>query len=83
MVLVMPEGSKWSDFFNTKLGRMIMGIIKLSMASLLVSLISSIPRGNDPQIGGTVVPVSTILTIIIAFAPILLLISALRDLEIW
>lgn len=77
----MPD--KWSDFFNTKLGKMIMGIIKLSMASLLISLISSIPRGNDPQLGGTTIPIGTILTIIISFAPVLLLVSALRDLDIW
>lgn len=75
-------GKKWQDFFNTKLGRMILGIVKLSMAGLLTGLINALPRGSDPQIGGTTVPVNTILNIIVGFAPVLLVVSALRDLDI-
>lgn len=79
----MTESSKkWSDFFETKLGRFVLGFLKLSMASVLIGLINNLPRGADPQIGGVTVPIGTILTIIIAFAPVLLLISALRDLDI-
>lgn len=81
----MPEegGRRWQDFFETKLGRFVLGFIKLSMASLLISLINSIPRGSDPQIGNVTIPVGTILTILIAFAPVLLLVSALKDMDVF
>ncbi|MEM4620863.1 MAG: hypothetical protein QW607_11705 [Desulfurococcaceae archaeon] len=75
---------EWAgDFFNTRLGRIILGIIKLVLAGFLINLVTTIAdRASDVSIGGTTIPVSTILTLIVAFFPIMLLISALRDLGI-
>ncbi|MEM4619434.1 MAG: hypothetical protein QW607_04400 [Desulfurococcaceae archaeon] len=75
---------EWSsDFFNTRLGRIIVGIIKLVLAGFLINLVTTIAdRASDVQIGGTTIPVGTILTLIVAFFPIMLLISAMRDLGI-
>lgn len=75
--------STWAkDFFNTKLGRIILGIIKLSLAQLIIALMNAISLGPDPVIGGVTVPINTLFNIIRAFTGILLVISGLRDLGV-
>jgi len=75
---------EWAgDFFNTRLGRIIVGIIKLVLSGFLTTLVNAIAdRTSDVSIGGTTIPVGTILTLIVAFFPLMLLISAMRDLGI-
>lgn len=75
---------KWSDdFFSTRLGRMIIGIIKLILASFLISLLQNVSNiASDVKIGNTTIPVSLILALIIAFFPIMLIVSAMKDLGI-
>lgn len=71
-------------FFSSPIGRMIMGIIKLALASMLMTLVSmlgNIVQGSV-QVGNVSVPVGLILQILTAFFPILLYVSALRDLGI-
>lgn len=71
------------DIFQSPLGRIFLGIIKLALASFLVALVSTFNTfGQDINIGGITIPIGTILTLIIAFFPILLLLSALRDLGV-
>ena len=72
------------SFFSSPLGRLIMGIIKLALASMLmtlVSMLSNMAQGSV-QVGNVSVPVGLILQILTAFFPIMLLVSALRDLGI-
>jgi len=77
-------GGWWGDWFNSSLGRMIKGIIKLVLATLVISLVSVIPKytPNNITVNGTVIPVLTITEIIVAFVPIFLVISALYDFDI-
>jgi len=76
--------SSWlSDFMNTRLGRMLMGLIKLTLAGLLIGLVNQFGNMNiSISVGGNTYDISAIIQIIVAFFPILLLISALRDLDI-
>ncbi|MEM4557873.1 MAG: hypothetical protein QW251_03675 [Desulfurococcaceae archaeon] len=71
------------DFFNTRLGKVILGIIKLSLAQLVIALMNSISLGPDPVISGITIPVNTMFNVIRAFAGILLIISGLRDLGVF
>ena len=77
-------GSWWSDWFSTGFGRMLRGIIKLVLASLIISLTNTIPKltPNNITVGSTTVPIQEIALIIVAFVPILLIVSALRDFDI-
>ncbi|MEM4958832.1 MAG: hypothetical protein QXX12_03040 [Nanopusillaceae archaeon] len=76
--------SSWGkDFFNTRLGRIILGIIKLSLAQLVIALMNTVNLGPDPVIGGVTVPINTLFNVIRAFAGILLIISGLRDLGVF
>ena len=76
--------SRWSNLFNTPLGRLLIGFIKLALAGALIALVNSLSNlaQTEITIGNTTVPVGVVFQIIIAFFPILLLISALRDLGI-
>ena len=76
--------STWiSDFMNTKFGRMLLGLIKLALAGLLISLVSQFGSMSiSINVGGNTYDISAIIQIIVAFFPVLLLISALRDLDI-
>lgn len=76
--------STWlHDFMNTRLGRMLMGLIKLMLAGLLISLVNQFSQMSvNVTIGGNTYDLSAIIQIIIAFFPILLLLSALRDLDV-
>lgn len=77
-------GSIWSqDIFQSPLGRIFLGIIKLALAGFLIALVSTFQSfAGDITIGSLTIPVGTIIQLIIAFFPILLLISALRDLGV-
>jgi hypothetical protein len=69
--------------FSTPLGRLLLGIIKIALAGFLISMISIFSNyAKDVQIGGIVLPVGSIINIILAIFPLLLLLSALRDLGI-
>ncbi|MEM4619894.1 MAG: hypothetical protein QW607_06735 [Desulfurococcaceae archaeon] len=62
---------------------MIMGIIKIALAGFLISMLNLFSNiANDVQVGGVILPVGTIIRLIIAFFPLLLLISAMKDLGI-
>lgn len=82
----MAEGtrSRFWDIFDTRLGRIIVGILKLALASFLVPLVNILKDMTfDIQIGNNaVLPLGLIVQILVAFFPLLLLISALRDLGI-
>ncbi|MEM4959506.1 MAG: hypothetical protein QXX12_06525 [Nanopusillaceae archaeon] len=78
----------WSErvgaFFNTPLGRLVRGVIKLSLAGFLIVLVTQLTNAlpDDPDIGGATVPVRTIMTVIISLFPLLYMISAFRDLGV-
>lgn len=75
--------SNVEKLFESRLGRMIMGIIKIALAGFLVSMLNLFSNiANDVQVGGVILPVGTIIRLIIAFFPLLLLISAMKDLGI-
>jgi cellulose synthase/poly-beta-1,6-N-acetylglucosamine synthase-like glycosyltransferase len=74
---------KMSGIFSTPLGRLLLGIIKIALAGFLISMISIFSNyAKDVQVGGVVLPIGSIINIILAIFPLLLLISALRDLGI-
>ena len=74
---------KLSGIFSTPLGRLLLGIIKIALAGFLISMISIFSNyAKDIQVGGVVLPVGSIINIILAIFPLLLLISALKDLGI-
>jgi len=78
-------GSRWTDWFNTGLGRMVRGIIKLAIAGLIITLVSQINFSNVSITigsGSATIPVGTIGEIIVAFVPLLIIVSALHDLGI-
>ena len=73
---------RWAGWFNTDLGRLIRGIIKLAIATLIISLVQAIPFQNTTLTignGSVTLPVGTIGEVIVAFVPLLLVISALYD----
>lgn len=69
---------------TTWFGRMIRGILKLALASMLIALITALANITLPSItiGNQSVDMTVILQVVCAFAPILLIISALRDLGV-
>ncbi|MEO0132844.1 MAG: hypothetical protein ABIK73_07950, partial [candidate division WOR-3 bacterium] len=52
------NGMKWTDdFFNTRLGKLIMGIIKLLLASFLFTIVNRIAEmTSDVRIGDATIP---------------------------
>ena len=76
--------SDWkSDFMNTQLGKLLLGIIKLAIAGLLIQLVQMFNNYSITiDIGGTTYDITAVLQIIIAFFPVLLIISAMRDIGI-
>jgi len=78
-------GESKSSWFSTGIGRMVRGIIKLSIAGFLISLINNIPVNDTTLTIGnttTTLPVGTIAKLIIAFVPIFLIVSGLDDMGI-
>ncbi len=74
---------KMSGIFSTPLGRLLLGIIKIALAGFLISMISIFSNyAKDVSIGNIVLPIGSIINIILAIFPLLLLLSALRDLGI-
>ncbi len=74
---------KVGEIFSTPLGRLLLGIIKIALAGFLISMISIFSGyAKDVSIGNIVLPVGSIMNIILAIFPLLLLLSALRDLGI-
>jgi ABC-type transporter Mla maintaining outer membrane lipid asymmetry permease subunit MlaE len=72
-----------SGIFSTPLGKLLLGIIKIALAGFLISMISIFSGyAKDVEVGGVVLPVGSIINIILAIFPLLLLMSALRDLGI-
>lgn len=81
--MVADTVERLGGVFTTPLGRLLLGIIKLALAGFLIALVATFQSFSaDVDIGGAIIPIGTILKIIIAFFPILLLISAIRDLGI-
>lgn len=76
--------SKWDDIFSSKLGRFIMGIIKITIGSFLINMSSVFANFPDIPLDdqGHVLPVGTILKLLVGIFPLILFISALRDLDI-
>ncbi len=71
------------EIFSTPLGRLLLGIIKIALAGFLISMISIFSGyAKDVQIGNLILPIGSIINIILAIFPLLLLLSALRDLGI-
>lgn len=69
--------------FESRMGRLIMGIIKIALAGFLVSMLNLFANITaDVEVGGIILPIGTIIRLIVAFFPLLLLISALKDLGI-
>ncbi|MEO0132826.1 MAG: hypothetical protein ABIK73_07860, partial [candidate division WOR-3 bacterium] len=66
-----------------RLGKLIMGIIKLLLASFLFTIVNRIAEmTSDVRIGDATIPLGLIVGLIIAFFPLMLLISAMRDMGI-
>lgn len=78
----MSTTGRLGDFFKSDLGKMVKGIIKLSLGGFLTTVINNIPA-TDVTIGGNTVPIGTVMRIIIGFFPIMLLVSAMRDLDVF
>lgn len=80
----MSWSERVSGFFSTPLGRLVRGIIKLSLAGFLIVLVTQLTNAlpDDPTIGDATVPVRTIMTVIISLFPLLYMISAFRDLGV-
>ena len=76
--------SDWkSDFMNTQLGKLLLGIIKLAIAGLLIQLVNMFSNYSITiTIGDTTYDITAVLQILVAFFPILLIISAMRDIGI-
>ena len=73
--------SKVGDLFKSPFGRFIMGIIKTLLAGFLTQIVVSLSQIQvNTNIGGQQIPVTTIIQVITAFFPVLLLLSAMRDL---
>lgn len=69
--------------FESRMGRLIMGIMKIALAGFLISMLNLFANiTSDVEVGGIILPIGTIIRLIIAFFPLLLLISALKDLGI-
>ena len=76
----MSWSDKLGDFFNTQLGRLIRGIIKIVMAGFIFTTTATlVSLVDDVSIGDTEIPIKTIFMLIVGVFPILYLISALRD----
>ena len=74
--------SAMDNYLSGPLGRYIRAFLKLGMAGALVGLVSAIPKPGDITMGNSTIPVGTMFTFIVGFFPVLLVISAMRDLDI-
>ena len=73
--------SRVNDLFNSRFGRFIIGIIKTLLAGFLTQIVASLSHIQvNTNIHGYQIPVSTIIQVIAAFFPVLLLLSAMQDL---
>ena len=70
------------SYMSGPFGTFLRGIIKLALAGLLIALVSSLPKPSDVVINNQTIPVSLTFTVIVAFFPIFLIISACRDLGV-
>ena len=65
---------------NSWIGRILRGIIKLVLIPLIISLLNAVNINlSNVNIGGSTYDLSVLVTVIKIFAPLLLLLSALRD----
>ncbi|MCD6488649.1 MAG: hypothetical protein J7K21_05435 [Desulfurococcales archaeon] len=80
----MSDRWAWAnDFMNTRLGRLILGIIKMALAGLLISLVNAFSSFSiNITIGDQTYDLTVVLQIIIAFFPLFLMLSAMRDIGI-
>ena len=72
-------------WLNTPLGRLVLGLVKLVLFPILLTLISAAAnaaKGITVTVGNQQIDLSLLVMIIGAFAPLLLLISALQDLGV-
>lgn len=81
------ERGRFSAFWSNPLGRFMIGFLKLAMAGVILALISNLTSlANDvtTTVGNTqiTIPVKLFVTLIGAFAPIMLLISGLKDMGV-
>lgn len=75
--------SSMGNIFSTPLGRIILGIIKIALGGFLIAIVNMFSEwSQDLNLGGVIIPVGTIIRLILAFFPLLLLFSALNDLGI-
>jgi len=84
LIMEAEGGSWWRDWLDTGIGRMIKGIIKLVLATIVIALVNQIPKltAVNITVGNTTIPVQEIALIIVAFVPIFLILSALKDFDI-
>lgn len=76
----MSWGERLGEFFNTPLGRLVRGIIKIAMSGFVFASVTPLLNlVNDVSVGDSVIPIRTIFALIVGVFPILYLISALRD----
>lgn len=78
-------GDRLSGLYNSPFGRVLLGIIKLVLFPVLLGLITAAAqaaKGITITIGNQQVDLSLLVMVIGAFAPLLLLISALQDLGV-
>ena len=71
-----------STFGNSYLGRIVKGFIKLGIAIALFGLLNTVTGAIDlsnATIGGTTVNLQVVVDVVRVFAPIALVVSALRD----
>lgn len=75
--------SRLETIWSSPLGRMLLGIIKIALAGFLLAIMSTFASMvNNITIGDVEIPLTTIIQLIVAFFPIMLLLSALSDLGV-
>ncbi|MCX8209380.1 MAG: hypothetical protein N3G79_07055 [Sulfolobales archaeon] len=77
-------GERLTSFFESPMGRFIKGVIKISLAGFLFTVVGSLVNAlpPDPVINNQTIPIKLIITLIVSFFPIAYLISALKDLGV-
>lgn len=74
----------WKEYLSsTWFGRFLRGIMKILLAGFLISAVQGLSNVNmNVTLGDQTYDLGVIIQIIIAFFPVLLIISAMRDLDI-
>ena len=65
---------------NTWMGRIMRGIVKLALATLIITLLNNVPIDlTSATIGGSTYNLQVLVDVIKVFAPVALILSALAD----